>query len=163
MSAYCGRCAVKINECKGWKLWNTASAYDVTIIANEHAVCRRRVLLCALLNIKYSYESNTNNRIKSISWTEKCYTPLGAGLPLWHLWIWVPQCGATLRNDRSLAKPFQKPIMQMVWLQSLNYSIRWSFLILFSEEYTTSRILGIYSILKALALIHCTLYIHYKP
>lgn len=31
------------------------------------------------------------------------------------------------------------------------------------EEYTTSRILGIYSILKALALIHCTLYIHYKP
>lgn len=32
-----------------------------------------------------------------------------------------------------------------------------------SEEYTTSRIIGIYSILKALALIHCTLYIHYKP
>nr|XP_022915278.1 uncharacterized protein LOC111425467 isoform X2 [Onthophagus taurus] len=31
------------------------------------------------------------------------------------------------------------------------------------EEYTTSRMLGIYSILKALALIHCTLYIHYKP
>jgi hypothetical protein len=31
------------------------------------------------------------------------------------------------------------------------------------EEYTTSRILGVYSILKALALIHCTLYIHYKP
>ncbi|CAH2015884.1 unnamed protein product [Acanthoscelides obtectus] len=31
------------------------------------------------------------------------------------------------------------------------------------EEYTTSRILGLYSVLKALALIHCTLYIHYKP
>lgn len=31
------------------------------------------------------------------------------------------------------------------------------------EEYTVSRILGLYSILKALALIHCTLYIHYKP
>lgn len=31
------------------------------------------------------------------------------------------------------------------------------------EEYTTSRILGMYSILKALALVHCTLYIHYKP
>ncbi|KAJ8957972.1 hypothetical protein NQ318_001973 [Aromia moschata] len=31
------------------------------------------------------------------------------------------------------------------------------------EEYTTSRILGIFSILKALALMHCTLYIHYKP
>lgn len=31
------------------------------------------------------------------------------------------------------------------------------------EDYTTSRILGIFSILKALALIHCTLYIHYKP
>lgn len=31
------------------------------------------------------------------------------------------------------------------------------------EEYTTSRILGIYSILKALVLVHCTLYIHYKP
>nr|CAH7717754.1 unnamed protein product [Callosobruchus chinensis] len=31
------------------------------------------------------------------------------------------------------------------------------------EEYTTSRVLGLYSILKALALIHCTLYIHYKP
>ncbi|XP_019880905.1 uncharacterized protein LOC109608797 [Aethina tumida] len=31
------------------------------------------------------------------------------------------------------------------------------------EEYTTSRILGMYSILKSLALIHCTLFIHYKP
>ncbi|KAJ8966422.1 hypothetical protein NQ317_001044 [Molorchus minor] len=31
------------------------------------------------------------------------------------------------------------------------------------EEYTTSRILGLYSILKALVLIHSTLYIHYKP
>ncbi|CAG9861378.1 unnamed protein product [Phyllotreta striolata] len=30
-------------------------------------------------------------------------------------------------------------------------------------EYTASRILGVYSILKALVLIHCTLYIHYKP
>lgn len=31
------------------------------------------------------------------------------------------------------------------------------------EDPTLPRILGIYSILKALALIHCTLYIHYKP
>lgn len=31
------------------------------------------------------------------------------------------------------------------------------------DEYTVSRILGLYSVLKALALIHCTLYIHYKP
>lgn len=30
-------------------------------------------------------------------------------------------------------------------------------------DFTVSRILGMYSILKALALIHCTLYIHYKP
>ncbi|KAG5897813.1 hypothetical protein JTB14_011813 [Gonioctena quinquepunctata] len=31
------------------------------------------------------------------------------------------------------------------------------------EEFTISRILGLYSILKALVLIHCTLFIHYKP
>ncbi|XP_018578277.1 uncharacterized protein LOC108916493 [Anoplophora glabripennis] len=31
------------------------------------------------------------------------------------------------------------------------------------EEYTTSRVLGMYSILKALVLVHCSLYIHYKP
>lgn len=31
------------------------------------------------------------------------------------------------------------------------------------ERYTISRIVGIYSILKALTLIHCTLFIHYKP
>ncbi|KAL3289664.1 hypothetical protein HHI36_023072 [Cryptolaemus montrouzieri] len=31
------------------------------------------------------------------------------------------------------------------------------------DEFTISRLLGIYSILKALVLIHCTLYIHYKP
>ncbi|XP_018319061.1 uncharacterized protein LOC108732646 [Agrilus planipennis] len=31
------------------------------------------------------------------------------------------------------------------------------------EEYTTSRILGMFSVLKAIVLIHCTLYIHYKP
>ncbi|KAJ2941814.1 hypothetical protein O0L34_g15791 [Tuta absoluta] len=30
-------------------------------------------------------------------------------------------------------------------------------------EFTTSRMLGMYSVLKALALIHCTLYIHYRP
>ncbi|XP_058454654.1 uncharacterized protein LOC131432419 [Malaya genurostris] len=30
-------------------------------------------------------------------------------------------------------------------------------------DYTISRILGIYCILKAVALVHCTLYIHYKP
>lgn len=34
---------------------------------------------------------------------------------------------------------------------------------IFKEEYTTSRILGLYSILKAVTLIHCTLFIHYKP
>ncbi|EAA10621.4 AGAP004630-PB [Anopheles gambiae str. PEST] len=31
------------------------------------------------------------------------------------------------------------------------------------RDYTISRILGIYCILKAVALVHCTLYIHYKP
>ncbi|KAB0801144.1 hypothetical protein PPYR_05498 [Photinus pyralis] len=31
------------------------------------------------------------------------------------------------------------------------------------EKYTVSRVVGIYSVLKALALIHCTLFIHYKP
>ncbi|KAJ8912425.1 hypothetical protein NQ315_006091 [Exocentrus adspersus] len=31
------------------------------------------------------------------------------------------------------------------------------------EEYTTSRVLGSYSILKAIILIHCALYIHYHP
>ncbi|KAK4872060.1 hypothetical protein RN001_016184 [Aquatica leii] len=31
------------------------------------------------------------------------------------------------------------------------------------EKYTISRIVGIYSVLKALTLIHCTLFIHYKP
>lgn len=30
-------------------------------------------------------------------------------------------------------------------------------------DYTISRMLGMYSLLKALALIHCTLYIHYRP
>ncbi|CAH1111863.1 unnamed protein product [Psylliodes chrysocephalus] len=30
-------------------------------------------------------------------------------------------------------------------------------------EFTASRVLGVYSILKAIVLIHCTLYIHYKP
>ncbi|XP_014361736.2 uncharacterized protein LOC106713444 [Papilio machaon] len=30
-------------------------------------------------------------------------------------------------------------------------------------DFTISRMLGMYSVLKALALIHCTLYIHYKP
>ncbi|CAH2064572.1 unnamed protein product, partial [Iphiclides podalirius] len=30
-------------------------------------------------------------------------------------------------------------------------------------DFTISRLLGMYSVLKALALIHCTLYIHYKP
>ncbi|XP_053622455.1 uncharacterized protein LOC128682024 [Plodia interpunctella] len=33
----------------------------------------------------------------------------------------------------------------------------------FDDDYSTSRMLGMYSLLKALALIHCTLYIHYKP
>ncbi|XP_031336211.1 uncharacterized protein LOC116165695 isoform X1 [Photinus pyralis] len=33
----------------------------------------------------------------------------------------------------------------------------------FTEKYTVSRVVGIYSVLKALALIHCTLFIHYKP
>ncbi|XP_067013076.1 uncharacterized protein [Anabrus simplex] len=32
-----------------------------------------------------------------------------------------------------------------------------------TEDPILPRILGIYSILKALALIHCTLFIHYKP
>lgn len=32
-----------------------------------------------------------------------------------------------------------------------------------SDDFTVSRMLGMYSVLKALALIHCTLYIHYKP
>ncbi|XP_077302885.1 uncharacterized protein LOC143923202 isoform X2 [Arctopsyche grandis] len=31
------------------------------------------------------------------------------------------------------------------------------------DDFTVSRMLGMYSILKALALIHCTLYIHYRP
>ncbi|CAG9760958.1 unnamed protein product [Ceutorhynchus assimilis] len=31
------------------------------------------------------------------------------------------------------------------------------------EEYTTSRILGMFALLKALVLIYSTLYIHYKP
>lgn len=31
------------------------------------------------------------------------------------------------------------------------------------EEYTTSRILGMFSLLKAIVLIYSTLYIHYKP
>ncbi|XP_028173109.1 uncharacterized protein LOC114362054, partial [Ostrinia furnacalis] len=30
-------------------------------------------------------------------------------------------------------------------------------------DFTISRMLGMYSVLKALALIHCTLYIHYRP
>ncbi|XP_044765947.1 uncharacterized protein LOC123322156 [Coccinella septempunctata] len=30
-------------------------------------------------------------------------------------------------------------------------------------EFTTSRLLGLFSVLKALVLIHCTLFIHYKP
>uniref|UniRef100_A0A2A4JAU9 EXPERA domain-containing protein n=1 Tax=Heliothis virescens TaxID=7102 RepID=A0A2A4JAU9_HELVI len=30
-------------------------------------------------------------------------------------------------------------------------------------DFTISRMLGMYSFLKALALIHCTLYIHYRP
>lgn len=30
-------------------------------------------------------------------------------------------------------------------------------------DFMTSRMLGMYSMLKALALIHCTLYIHYRP
>ncbi|XP_057653426.1 uncharacterized protein LOC130892210 [Diorhabda carinulata] len=30
-------------------------------------------------------------------------------------------------------------------------------------EFTATRVLGVYSILKALVLVHCTLYIHYKP
>ncbi|KAJ0169321.1 hypothetical protein K1T71_000723 [Dendrolimus kikuchii] len=30
-------------------------------------------------------------------------------------------------------------------------------------DFTTSRMLGMYSVLKALALTHCTLYIHYRP
>nr|XP_032528262.1 uncharacterized protein LOC116778378 [Danaus plexippus plexippus] len=33
----------------------------------------------------------------------------------------------------------------------------------FSGDFTISRMLGMYSVLKALALIHCTLYIHYRP
>ncbi|XP_055709461.1 uncharacterized protein LOC129805518 isoform X1 [Phlebotomus papatasi] len=33
----------------------------------------------------------------------------------------------------------------------------------FSGDFTVSRILGMYCILKAIALVHCTLYIHYKP
>lgn len=33
----------------------------------------------------------------------------------------------------------------------------------FADDSTLPRILGAYSVLKALALIHCTLYIHYKP
>ncbi|KAG8238242.1 hypothetical protein J437_LFUL018187 [Ladona fulva] len=32
-----------------------------------------------------------------------------------------------------------------------------------SEEASLPRILGAYSVLKALILIHCTLFIHYKP
>lgn len=34
--------------------------------------------------------------------------------------------------------------------------------VFFTGDYTISRILGIYCILKAVALVHCTLYIHYK-
>lgn len=30
-------------------------------------------------------------------------------------------------------------------------------------DYTVSRVIGMYCILKAIALVHCTLYIHYKP
>jgi len=30
-------------------------------------------------------------------------------------------------------------------------------------DFTISRVLGMYSFLKAVALVHCTLYIHYKP
>ncbi|XP_058983079.1 uncharacterized protein LOC101898325 [Musca domestica] len=30
-------------------------------------------------------------------------------------------------------------------------------------DYTVSRIIGMYCLLKALALVHCTLYIHYRP
>ncbi|XP_063705844.1 uncharacterized protein LOC134834943 [Culicoides brevitarsis] len=30
-------------------------------------------------------------------------------------------------------------------------------------DFTISRVLGMYCILKAVALVHCTLYIHYKP
>ncbi|KAM3956098.1 uncharacterized protein ACR2FA_009990 [Aphomia sociella] len=33
----------------------------------------------------------------------------------------------------------------------------------FDGDFTISRMLGMYSMLKALALIHCTLYIHYRP
>uniref|UniRef100_A0A6M2DZH2 Uncharacterized protein n=1 Tax=Xenopsylla cheopis TaxID=163159 RepID=A0A6M2DZH2_XENCH len=32
-----------------------------------------------------------------------------------------------------------------------------------ADDYTISRMLGMYCLLKALALVHCTLYIHYKP
>lgn len=32
-----------------------------------------------------------------------------------------------------------------------------------SGDFTISRILGMYCILKAIALVHCTLYIHFKP
>ncbi|KAH8295498.1 hypothetical protein KR018_012436 [Drosophila ironensis] len=30
-------------------------------------------------------------------------------------------------------------------------------------DYTISRIIGMYCLLKAIALVHCTLYIHYRP
>ncbi|KAL9894789.1 uncharacterized protein LOC119640716 [Glossina fuscipes] len=30
-------------------------------------------------------------------------------------------------------------------------------------DYTVARIIGMYCLLKAIALVHCTLYIHYKP
>ncbi|XP_026467117.1 uncharacterized protein LOC113371566 [Ctenocephalides felis] len=32
-----------------------------------------------------------------------------------------------------------------------------------ADDYTISRMLGMYCLLKALALVHCTLYIHYRP
>lgn len=34
---------------------------------------------------------------------------------------------------------------------------------LYIGDYTVARIIGMYSLLKAITLVHCTLYIHYKP
>lgn len=35
-------------------------------------------------------------------------------------------------------------------------------LFFFAGDYTVSRILGMYLLMKAVCLVHCTLYIHYK-
>lgn len=45
------------------------------------------------------------------------------------------------------------------WIELLESHLMGSF----TGDYTISRIIGMYCLLKAIALVHCTLYIHYKP